>query len=129
MEHKSPTRALGQELEVIACEYLGARGLALITRNFQCKLGEIDLIMRDDQTLVFVEVRYRKSERFGSAVESVDRRKQRKLTRTALLYLKIHRLNQSTPCRFDILGITPNACDKSLCFDWRQNAFGLNGIY
>ena len=129
MEHQSPTRALGQELENTAYEYLSARGLSLITRNFQCKLGEIDLIMRDAETLVFVDVRYRKSARFGSAVETVDRRKQRKLTRTALLYLKIHHLSQSTLCRFDVLGITPDTSDNTLCFDWRPNAFGLNGIY
>ena len=129
MEQKSPTRALGQALESIANNYLDARGLSLITRNFQCKLGEIDLIMRDANTLVFVEVRYRKSERFGRAVETVNRRKQRKLIRTALLYLNIHRLSQSTPCRFDILGITMHADGKTLCFDWRQNAFGLNGHY
>lgn len=129
MEQKANTRAIGEQLENIANMYLNARGLVLVTRNFQCKLGEIDLIMYDDETLVFVEVRYRKSNRFGTAVETVDRRKQRKLVRTALLYLKIHRLSQNTPCRFDILGISPQTYANTLCFDWRQNAFGLNGAF
>ena len=124
MEKKPNTRAKGEQLESIANDYLTKRGLALITRNFQCKLGEIDLIMQDNDTLVFVEVRYRRSNRFGSAAETVDRRKQRKLVRTAQLFLKIHHLSQSTPCRFDIVGISPQPRTDTLCFDWIQNAFG-----
>ena len=123
MENKSNTREKGERLETIANDYLTKRGLALITRNFQCKLGEIDLIMKDADTLVFVEVRYRRSDRFGRAAETVDRRKQRKLVRTALLFLKIHHLSQNTPCRFDIVGISPQPQTDILCFDWIQNAF------
>ncbi len=126
MEANANSRMIGEQLENIAYNYLQKRGLTLVARNFQCKLGEIDLIMQDQNTLVFVEVRYRKSERYGTAIETVDRRKQRKLLRTALLYLKIHHLSDSTPCRFDILGISPKDYANTLCFDWRQNAFGLN---
>lgn len=129
MERKPTTRSIGEHLESIAHDYLSERGLVLITRNFLCKLGEIDLIMQDKDTLVFVEVRYRRSSRFGSAVETVDKRKQRKLIRTALLYLKIHHLSQNTPCRFDVIGITVQAHSNTLGYNWIQNAFGLGGAF
>lgn len=121
------TRALGEQLETVALRYLEARGLTLICRNFQCKLGELDLIMRDAQMLVFIEVRYRRCERFGSAVESVDRRKQRKLLRTAQIYLNVQRFSQREPCRFDILGITLNDAAQEYRFDWIANAFDSEG--
>ena len=117
------TRALGEQLETIALRYLQANGLTLICRNFQCKLGEIDLVMRDAQMLVFIEVRYRRSQRFGSAAATVDRRKQRKLVHTAQLYLNMQRLAQRTPCRFDILGITGDRASEEYRFDWIPNAF------
>ena len=124
MAKKGHTRALGEQLETVALRYLETRGLILICRNFQCKLGEIDLVMREAQMLVFVEVRYRRSERFGSAVETVDRHKQRKLVRTAQLYLNMQCFSQCKPCRFDILGITVNGVTQAYRYDWIRNAFG-----
>lgn len=118
-------RAFGEEQEKLAARYLTAKGLKLISMNYQNKLGEIDLIMRTPQELVFVEVRYRRSSNFGSAVESVDRRKQRKLWRTAQCYLKTLQLTNRIPCRFDILGISPGKSGRSLEFDWIQGAFQL----
>lgn len=123
MAKQGYTRALGEQLETVALHYLENHGLTLVCRNFQCKLGEIDLVMCEAQTLVFVEVRYRRSERFGSAVETVDRRKQRKLVRTAQVYLKLQRFSQRCPCRFDILGITGNSTTQDYRFDWIPNAF------
>ena len=93
--------------------------------NYQCKLGEIDLIMRTTRELVFVEVRYRRSSAFGSAVESVNYRKQRKLWKTAQCYLSTLRLTNRIPCRFDILGISPGDSGQPLQFDWIQGAFEL----
>lgn len=116
-------RAFGEQLETIALRYLEASGLRLICRNFQCKLGEIDLIMHDARMLVFIEVRYRRSERFGRAAETVDRRKQRKLVRTAQVYLNMQRVSQHKPCRFDILGITLDSSTGDYHFDWILNAF------
>ncbi len=118
-------RAFGEQQEKIAARYLAEQGLQLICMNYQCKLGEIDLIMRTARELVFVEVRYRKSNAFGSAVESVDLRKQRKLWRTAQSYLKTLHLTNRVPCRFDILGISPEKSGQSLQFDWIQGAFQL----
>lgn len=123
MAKQGRTRALGEQLETVALHYLQDRGLTLACRNFQCKLGEIDLVMRQAQMLVFVEVRYRRSERFGSAAETVDRRKQRKLVRTAALYLNLQRFSQRRPCRFDILGITLCGASGEYRFDWIPNAF------
>lgn len=118
-------RAFGEQQEKLAARYLSEQGLQLICMNYQNKLGEIDLIMRTPRELVFVEVRYRRSSIFGSAVESVDRRKQRKLWRTAQCYLKTLHLTNRIPCRFDILGISPGKAGQSLQFDWIQGAFQL----
>ena len=118
-------RAFGEQQEKIAARYLTEQGLQLICMNYQNKLGEIDLIMRAAGELVFVEVRYRRSSRFGSAVESVDYRKQRKLWRTAQCYLKTLHLTNRIPCRFDILGISPGRSGQSLQFDWIQGAIQL----
>ena len=118
-------RAFGEQQEKIAARYLTEQGLQLICMNYQNKLGEIDLIMRAAGELVFVEVRYCRSSRFGSAVESVDYRKQRKLWRTAQCYLKTLHLTNRIPCRFDILGISPGRSGQSLQFDWIQGAFQL----
>ena len=118
-------RAFGEQQEKIAARYLTEQGLQLICMNYQNKLGEIDLIMRAAGELVFVEVRYRRSSRFGSAVESVDYRKQRKLWRTAQCYLKTLHLTNRIPCRFDVLGISPGKSGQSLQFDWIQGAFQL----
>lgn len=126
-------RNFGQLQEQIAAEYLIARGLKLLLTNFQCRLGEIDLIMRDDDTLVFVEVRYRRSNKFGSAVESVNYRKQTRLLRCAQYYLVSHNLSDKLPCRFDILGLSPEQNNHKGSqpsavvtphIEWLKNAFG-----
>ena len=91
--------AIGAAAEDLAARYLHARGLSIIERNYRCRLGEIDLIARDGDTLVFVEVRLRSSTRFGGARGSIDAVKQRKLMAAAGLYLS--RLKRTPPCRFD----------------------------
>jgi putative endonuclease len=92
---------LGQEAEKLAAEFLQRQGLKLVTRNYRCRMGEIDLVMDDRGTLVFVEVRLRKSDHFGGAGASITAHKQSKLIRAAQHYLQ----QQSTqpPCRFDAL--------------------------
>ncbi len=79
--------------------------MRLLERNYLTRHGELDLIMQDDDTLVFVEVRYRSSERFGGAVASINHAKQRKLVATAQHYLQ-RRHRQDTPCRFDVIAIS-----------------------
>lgn len=115
-------RAAGTALEQLAARWLSARGLRLIESNYHCRLGEIDLIMRDTDTLVFVEVRYRSRNHFISPVTSVDARKQRKLVRTAAVYLQHRGLTDQVPCRFDVLGIHRRLEDGKLHFEWIANA-------
>ena len=79
---------LGQEAEDACCLYLKSKGLKLITKNFSCRFGEIDIIMLENNILVFIEVRYRKNNNFGGALESVTYAKQKKLRNTAELYLQ-----------------------------------------
>lgn len=117
-------RALGDEAEQAALHYLTERGLALLTRNFRCRRGEIDLIMRHGTTHVFVEVRYRSGNRFGGAAESVDRRKQQRVITAAQHYLQSHPHAARGPCRFDVVALSP-ATDSGWHIDWIQNAFEL----
>lgn len=87
----------------MAKAHLEARGLRLVQRNYRCPRGEIDLIMREGEMLVFVEVRYRRGTRFGSGAESVDRRKQARLIAAATDYLQRH--GRGAPARFDVVAI------------------------
>ncbi len=115
-----PTTPLtGPRAEKIACDYLQRRGLTLVERNYRCRRGEIDLIMREGKTLVFIEVRYRRSDRYGSPAESVNDAKQARIVVTAQHYLA--GLGYTPPCRFDVLALTPSNTSRP---DWIRNAFG-----
>lgn len=115
-------RHTGNAYEQLAADYLQAQGLELISCNYQCKLGEIDLIMKHREMLVFVEVRYRLNSEFMSPVVSINARKQQKLLRAAQVYLKQHQLTDRVPCRIDVVGITPDQHNGRYYFDWIQNA-------
>lgn len=122
MSIQSPTQQLGKQVEEAAQLFLVQKGLSLVMRNYQCRMGEIDLIMQDKEVLVFVEVRYRKQSNFGSAAESVTSKKQMRIVRTAQIYLREKRLTDRVPCRFDVVGCTPNA-QGQLSFEWIAGAF------
>jgi len=94
---------IGDEGEDQALHHLLAHGLQLVQRNFLCKGGEIDLIMRDREFLVFVEVRKRSSGQFGGALASVTASKQKRLVHAAQVYLKT--INPLPACRFDLVAI------------------------
>jgi putative endonuclease len=96
----------GRLAEDFACRFLQQRGLRLLERNYHCRRGEIDLVMKEDECIVFVEVRYRGNPRFGSGAESVDHRKQARLIATAQHYLHSHRRSADAPCRFDVVSIS-----------------------
>lgn len=110
----------GQAGEDAALTHLLAAGLTLIERNFQCRWGEIDLILRDSDCLVFVEVRLRSSNQYGGAAASVDQRKQKKLRKTALHYLQRNRSSPNQAARIDVVALqtTPTGFD----IDWITNA-------
>jgi len=116
--------SVGQQAEQQALNFLQQQGLKLVARNYHCRQGEIDLIMNDQQTLVFVEVRYRKTQRYGSSAESVTAAKQKKIIHTAEHYL-LHKVTTQTPaCRFDVVAIYPSdEKQSSLQFDWIKHAF------
>ena len=113
------TREVGCEKEQLAAGYLQSQGLHLLGRNHRCRFGEIDLIMGDGSCLVFVEVRYRRSTRFGSPEQTVDGRKQRRLCAAAYHYLQTH--PTMLPCRFDVVAI--GAQDQ---IQWFKNAFNAS---
>lgn len=118
----SSSRTVGNTAEQIALDYLLSQNLCLLDRNFHCRLGEIDLIMLDNDCLVFIEVRYRKANSFGSAAASVDRRKQRKLIKAASYYLGRHRRLGDRTIRFDVVALDgPTESQSKL--QWLQDAF------
>ncbi|MGA7799761.1 MAG: YraN family protein [Gammaproteobacteria bacterium] len=100
------TQLAGRQAEDAACHYLERRGLRLVARNYRCRRGEIDLIMEDRDNLVFIEVRYRRTLRFGGGAESVDRRKQARIIACASYYLQQHPDLAARPARFDVVAIT-----------------------
>jgi putative endonuclease len=114
------TRQTGLRAEQIASDFLAGKGLREIERNFHCRFGEIDIIARHDEHLVFVEVRYRQSNSHGGAAASIGISKQRKLRNSALHYLQRNRLSDA-PCRFDVISISGELENPRL--DWIRNAF------
>jgi len=116
------SRAHGFAAETKAKKYLIKQGLKEITCNYQTRCGEIDLIMRDGNFLVFIEVRARASKAFGDAVASITRTKRQKLIKTAQRYLLEHRIYEHRPVRFDVIGL--DGSDQTI--RWVKNAFGLD---
>ncbi len=115
----------GQAAETQACRFLMDQGLELMARNYRCRHGEIDLIMREGSTVVFVEVRYRGNRRFADGAETIDRRKRSKLAATALHYLQCHPEAAARPSRFDVVAIAPHKGENKM--QWIPNAFGVDG--
>lgn len=112
------TQTLGREAEDRAESMLSRAGLRTVARNYRCRSGEIDLVMRDGDQLIFVEVRYRSSRAFGSAATSVGADKQRKLILAAQHYLLANRWQG--PCRFDVVTFDPDQGER-----WIRDAFGV----
>ncbi len=106
----------GDSAEHDALEFLQQAGLKLISKNYRCKFGEIDLILKDGETLIFVEVRYRNTNKFGGAAASVNHHKQQKIMRTAEHYLQKN-YRQPPACRLDVVAI-----DNNQKIDWIKNA-------
>ena len=122
---QSATQSKGGYYEAMAEQHLQSHGLRTVAKNYRCRLGEVDLIMRDGATLVFVEVRNRKHSRYGTPVETVTYHKQRKIVKTALHYIAQHNLGSQEPIRFDVVGITEQAKPD---INWVSNAFDATGF-
>jgi len=111
-------RAAGAQAESLAMRHLEARGMVVLDRNFRCRGGEIDLVMRDGRTVVFVEVRMRASNRFGGAGESIDARKRGRIVLAARHYLAGR---TDTACRFDVVLLGD---PRTGHVEWIRDAFG-----
>jgi putative endonuclease len=117
LQKRTDKQMQGQAGEDAALSHLEHHGLTLVTRNFRCKGGEIDLIMQDRATLVFVEVRKRADTRHGGAAASVTPAKQRRLTIAAQIYLQRYKMPPA--CRFDVVAIDGES------LNWIKNAIGI----
>ena len=115
-----PRHASGQAAEALARRHLESHGLRLLAQNWRCRLGELDLVMLDGDTVVFAEVRYRKHSAWGGALESVDRRKRDKLVNSATQFLQQEKRWAKHPCRFDVIAIGHG---NPAPLDWIKNAF------
>lgn len=113
---RPPHLVRGDRSEQLACNYLKKQGLHLIDKNFRCKYGEIDLIMQDRQTLVIVEVRFRKSNQYGSALESITAKKQSRIIATTQYYLLTNKIKSLI--RFDVITMSSDTD-----INWIKNAF------
>lgn len=125
----APTRNttdIGSDIENRCLQFLLNQSLKKLAKNYHSKMGEIDLIMKDTNTVVFIEVRYRKQKHFGSPEETVNYPKRRKIILTAQSYLQKHQQLQKYNCRFDILGVS--TYNGQLEFNWLKNAFTLDDI-
>ena len=110
-------RAVGSMYEDMAVKYLVSQGHTIIKRNYRTSYGEIDIISKDNSTLVFTECKYRKNSAYGLSIEAVDIRKQKRISRVALFFCTRYGYT-SLPCRFDVIGI-----DKDNEITHIKNAF------
>ncbi len=114
-------RATGDVFEQRACDELTRAGLRVLARNYQTRHGEIDLVMREGDTVVFVEVRYRRSAGHGDAAASVTASKQSRVILAAQHWLATHPRHATRPCRFDVVSYDGPA--DAARFAWLRNAF------
>jgi len=114
-------RSLGTEKEELAVSYLTKQNADILVRNFYFRGGEIDLIAKDGEYVCFIEVKYRKSNRFGAPEEAVTLSKQRKIIQGARYYLYCNRYPSDTPCRFDVISVSGEE------ITWIKDAFTLTG--
>lgn len=110
----------GTQAELHAEKFLQKQGLVTQAKNYRCKAGEIDLIMKQRDELVFVEVRLRRHKQFANAAESVTISKQQKIIKAAQHYLQEHQLTDTANCRFDVIAFSEKSEPE-----WIQNAFTL----
>lgn len=110
-------RDIGAKKECLAIDYLKANGISILTSNYRCKIGEIDIIGYDKDTLVFFEVKYRATPNKGYASEAVGIQKRRKICRVSDYYRMVNNIGEYNACRFDVIAIDANR------IDWIKNAF------
>lgn len=120
--NKTATTDIGKQSEQLAAAYLVQNGLTIVESNFHCRFGEIDIIAKDAEVIIFVEVKYRNDISYGGAISAISPSKQKKIKKSARIYLQQHALNEyNTACRFDVIAMQGqlNAPDIT----WLTNAF------
>ena len=115
------TRKCGFDAEKVACQFLLKQQLQLIEKNFYCRYGEIDLIMLDNNDLVFIEVRHRKKQSFMHTIESIDKHKQKKIVTTSQYFLQTNKRMRNYDLRFDVILINDDINNHKI--EWLKNAF------
>ncbi len=120
-KQKTFNKDVGTWYEELAEDYLKERKCQILEKNFRTRQGEIDLIIKDQEYLVFVEVKYRKNASLGMPYEAVDYKKQRQICRISDYYRVFHQVSEFTPMRFDVISI----CGSQI--DWIKNAFAYIG--
>ncbi len=121
-ERRTDRQLIGQRAEDLAVDFLHSRGLEILDRNFRRRLGELDIVAREGDTLAIVEVRTRASNRYGGAAASVDFRKQQRLVRAAMQLLQQHRELAHLPVRFDVIVVTDISSENPR-IEWIRHAF------
>ena len=125
LKSRKETGAKGEKL---AARFLKRKGYKIVQRNYRCKLGEIDIIAKQDKTLVFVEVKTRQTAEFGPPQYAVTAAKRRQISRVALSYIKYENLMEQS-CRFDVIAVTFPRESRRPRIEHIENAFGLSGRY
>jgi putative endonuclease len=113
--------SIGRQGESMARVFLKKKGYNIVAHNFRCRFGEIDLVLRKKQAFRFIEVKYRRSEEYGLPQESVQKRKQTKIRKTAVLWLKLRQLPMDTEVHFDVLAI--NQESGKISYNYIEDAF------
>lgn len=129
------SRETGKQAETVARVYLQQQGLTLVAENYSCRAGEIDLIMSDNQHLIFIEVKFRRHLQYGSGLDRVTPKKQSNIIQAARHYLHQQGLTETACCRFDVISLTPDKSEKKrglfaslgnnnpFAINWIQHAF------
>ena len=123
--HEAPEtnkRSVGARYETLAANYLTRHGVRILAKNFRTRKGEIDLVARDGDCLVFVEVKYRADGKAGTGADAVHLRKQKTICRIADYYLTRYAMKDSTAVRFDVVECLAGA-DGNVSLNWYRNAF------
>jgi len=121
MLQSETTLSKGRFAEDLAFDYLLKSGLKPLARNYRCPRGEIDIIMQHDETITFIEVRYRKNDHYISTIETIDKRKCKHIIETSQHFLQANRKAAKYPCRFDVIALTGNLTKPDI--EWIKNAF------
>ncbi len=121
-----PSIELGRKGEQAAVNFLKSNGYDIVTTNYRTRLGQIDIVARDKKTVCFVEVKTRRTARFGKPAEAIEASKQRRISGVALMFLKQNKLLNS-PARFDVISISYPDMQPEI--ELTRNAFELDNRY